>query len=150
MIKEISKLIDLRKGCDDLIMEAFLHFASDAFGEEHLRIQGMNFVVMNLITSSLSKDKRLKYWSDERSKENKCLLYLIKMCQYPNTAAQLNESGAITVLSKLFSMQKKIAFEAALAVIFIGLNTDSEYGTFFKFSSLLIRHLCEYIFFRIF
>ena len=128
MIKEISKLIDLRKGCDDLIMEIFLYFASDAFGEDHLRVQGINFVVMNLITGSISKDKRLKYWSDERSKENKCLLYLIKMCQYPKTAAQLNEFGAISILSKLFSMQKKIAFEAALAVIFIGLNTESEYG----------------------
>ena len=128
MIEKTMNVIKARKGVDHCALQVFIECIVDDFGAETLLIKGVNKLVLDMIEKALMNDKRFNYWTKEKSKECKSLVYLMRAAQYKQHAEQLKELKAVATLNKLFKLDMDlVCIDATIAIINIeGFSNKSE------------------------
>lgn len=128
MIEKTMNVIKARKGVDHCALQVFIECIVDDFGAETLLIKGVNKLVLDMIEKALMNDKRFNYWTKEKSKECKSLVYLMRAAQYKQHAEQLKELKAVSTLNKLFKLDMDlVCIDATIAIINIeGFSNKSE------------------------
>lgn len=116
---------------DHIALAILIAVSADQQGASMLFEKGTNKLVIEMIEKSATNERRANYWFMEKSKESKALVYLNRISQYPESAGQLKNLGAIGVLSKIMGIGQQIAIDAALSIIFI--ETLSSYDESFAF-----------------
>ena len=125
------EVITSRKGMDHLALAILIFVSAGQRGASLLYEKGANKLVLEMIQKSARNEKRTNYWVKEKSKESKSLVYLHKISQYPESAVQLKELGAIETLNKIMDFGPQIAIDAALAIVLI--EAKSSYEEIFIF-----------------
>ena len=127
LLEKTVNVIKARKGVDHCALQVFIECIVDDTGAETLLEKGINEVVLGMIEKALMNDKRLNYWTKEKSKESKSLVYLMRAAQYKEHAIQLKKLNAISTLNKLFKLDfDLISIDSTITIVnIVGFSDDN-------------------------